>query len=258
MATAQNKLSEKVIIKDSPSVPDDNFMLLRDKSEIFSLLKKITSRHALLNVSIAGNENIYGSALLETNKEENYLVMDELHPIDGNEKIELNKRITIQTQYQGAMVRFKDIVTDINKNSDGAYYKIPIPDSIDFKQRRNTHRVFVGVNETIPVNLITENNVIVNAELRDISLGGVSLRINEPAHVNLTEGETIPSCFISASESKKIRSSIVLLHVDQPRKKGALRIGAAFTGMNNMDRRLLEQLIAELERKMIKKIKRVV
>ena len=259
MAAAQKQISEKLISEDKPlSSDDDKTMLIRDSSEILSLIKKITKHHALINVSIAGIEDVYSSAILEINKEENYLVLDELHPIEGNDKLEINKKITLQTQYQGAMVKFKSIITAANQNDDGHYYKIPIPDSVDFKQRRNTHRVYVGIDETIPVCLINEEDVMFTAELRDISLGGVSLRINEPSHVSLPENEDIPACFIAASDTKKIKTSLVLLHVEKTREKGALKIGAAFTGMSNMDRRLLEQFIAELERKMIKKIKRVV
>lgn len=258
MVTAQKQLTDKVISEDNPSLKNDSALLIRNASEIYSLLNKVTKHHALINVSISGKKDIYSSALLEFNKDEAYLVLDELYPEDGNKFLDIGKNLSLQTQYQGAMLQFKTMIEAINKDDDGAYYKIPIPKSVDFRQRRSTHRVFVGIDETVPISLVTEENVMISAELRDISLGGLSIRIDEPAHVSLVEGVDIPICLISASELIKIKTSIILLHVEKAREKGALRIGAAFTSMSNMDRRLLEKFIAELERKMIKRIRRVV
>ncbi len=259
MAMSGRAIKNKVIserpVKKKPR--NDNSILINDADEILALLKKLFKKHSLLTINFSEIDDYFGSTILEINEEDNYLVLDELHPIEGHEHVDEGTKFRINTQYSGALVRFSGTVEAISSNPTAAYYKIPIPRKIDYQQRRSSFRVHVGINETIPVQLVTEDDVMLNAELRDISLGGVSLRVNDVPHVSLEYGDHIPTCMIKVTDERKIRASLNVCHVVRKRDIGILRIGAQFAEMSNYDQRELEHLVAEMEREMIKKIKRV-
>lgn len=256
MTIAQNVVADK-LISDLPKKNNDNSIIIKDAEEIRALLNKIFKKRSLLTVTIGGNESCYGSTILEINSDEQYLVIDELNPLDGHEQLEEGSKLKINTQQEGALVRFTAEVIAIGGNDDAAYYKIPVPKKIEFHQRRNTYRVYVGINETIPVSLKNEEEVVISAELRDISLGGVSLRVKEVSHAPLQKGDLIPTCVITASNQRKIKASLNICHIERMRETGMLRVGAQFVSMSKFDLRELENFIAAMEREMIKKLKRV-
>ena len=256
MSATQEVVTNKVM-GDSRPRQNDNSEIIRKSDEIFGLLKKIQSRHSLLTVTIGGIETGYGSTMLEINKEEQYLVLDELNPLEGHEKLEIGSAIKINTQHAGALVRFSTSITAIGGDEDAAYYKVPLPASIEYHQRRNAFRVSIGINNTIPVSLKTEDDVVVSAELRDISVGGMALRINEVSHVKFREGDFIPNCTIRISESRQIMASLIVCRVQKIKESGMTRTGVQFVKMNNVDIRELEHFVAEMQREMIKKLRRI-
>ena len=256
MASLENIVSDQVT-KELPPKKNDNATIIKKPDDIQSLLKNLFKRHSLLTVTIGGNETCYGSTILEINSNEKYLVIDELNPLDGHEQLEIGSSIRINSQHAGALVRFTGKILAISGDEDAAYYKIPIPEVLEHYQRRNAYRVYVGINETIPVSLKTEEDVIISAELRGISLGGVSLRVKELAHAPLQKGDFIPNCVIKAPDNRKIMASLNICHVERMRETGSLRVGAQFASLGKLDMRELEHLIATMEREMIKKLKRL-
>ena len=229
---------------------------LTTADDIQHLLKKVSAKHSLLSVIIESHDEFYGSTIIEINEKENYLVIDELYPIEGHEKIQTGTRLIFDTQYQGAFVNFVGIVEAIGENEKAAYYKIGIPKEVEYHQRRNTYRIATSVSEPIAVTLVNEDEIMIKGELRDISHGGLCLRVNALSHISLQSEDYIPTCLIQVSHSRKILSSINLCHVEKINETGSLRIGAEFANMSKIDRRELEHLIATLEREIIQKIKR--
>ncbi len=259
MAMSERVITDKVIgerkVKKKPR--NDNSIVINDADEIHALLKKLFKKHSLLTIHIGEVDDYFGSTILEINEDEKYLVLDELHPVEGHEFVDTGTRFRINAQYGGALVRFSGVVEAISSNPTAAYYKIPLPRKVDYQQRRSAYRVQVGINQTIPVQLVTEDDVMLNAELRDISLGGVSLRLRDVPHVSLEYGDHIPTCMIKITDERKILASLNVCHVERKRGIGTVRIGAQFAEMSNYDQRELEHLVAEMEREMIKKIKRI-
>ena len=224
--------------------------------DIQHLFKRISTKHSLLSVLIDSSDEYYGSTIIEINNKENYLVIDELYPKDGHEKIQAGTGLMFNTQYQGAFVNFSSIVEAIGENDKAAYYKIALPEEVEYHQRRNTYRIATSVSEPIPITLVNEDDVMIKGELRDISHGGLCIRINDISHISITSEDYVPTCLIHVENRQKILTSINICHVEKINETGSLRIGAEFANMSKIDRRELEHLIASLERAIIQKIKR--
>ncbi len=109
----------------------------------------------------------------------------------------------------------------------------------------------------MPLALSTENDVLLHAELRDISLGGVSARINSPTTDALNVGDEIPTCIIHTPEGKKIVSSLEIARIEEGSSSQSLRVGARFIHISATDRQELSRLIAKLDRENVKKLKRL-
>ncbi len=252
-AITDKRISDNSLGKQS----DLESIKLTSVEDISHLLKKIHLKHSLLTITIESSDECYGSTLLEVNNDKNYLVIDELHPEQGHSKIEIGTAISFNAHYAGAFVYFVATVEAIGDNPKAAYYKIGMPGEVQYHQRRNTYRITTSISETITVNLVNEDEVLIKAELRDISHGGVCLRVKPASHISINSGDIIPTCLIQVSNERKILSSLNICHVEIIKETGSLRIGAEFSDMSSFDQRELEHFIATLERAIIKNIKRV-
>ena len=87
--------------------------LLTSRQEIIGLLKKIYRNHSLLTVSFDDKEQRFGSAILEINTENNYLVIDEFWPEIGNSETLLKKKLDISTYHAGINMHFNNAIEEI-------------------------------------------------------------------------------------------------------------------------------------------------
>lgn len=256
--TTANPVTVDKIISNQHLTDQKNLesIILTAADDIQHLFKRISAKHSLLSIQIESFDEYYGSTIIEINIKENYLVIDELYPIDGHEKIQIGSRLIFNTQYQGAFVNFSGTIEAIGENDKAAYYKIGMPEKVEYHQRRNTYRISTSVSEPVPVTLINEDDIMIRGELRDISHGGLCIRIKAQPHISLDADNYIPTCLIQVENRQKILTSINICHVEEINETGSLRIGAEFAHMSKIDRRELEHLIASLERAIIQKIKR--
>jgi c-di-GMP-binding flagellar brake protein YcgR len=230
---------------------------VKSRSEITSLLNKLLKNHTLLSIALADSAKIFGSMLLEVNSEKPYLVLDELYPRNELKESLLHKKLSIETQFDGIEIRFTVKVEAVAKKDEVEYYKVSYPAHVFHHQRRSSYRVNVGISDSVPLALSTENDVLLHAELRDISLGGVSARINSPTTETFAVGDEIPTCIIHTPDGKKIVSSLEVSRIEEGNSPQSLRIGARFIHIAAADRHELSKLIAKLDRENIKKLKRL-
>ncbi|GEM_PF-1739877 len=258
MALPFKKIVTEKLISEENLTDQTNLesVKLTVNDDIHHLLKKVHSKHSLLSITIDYPDEFYGSTIIEINDDENYLVIDELYPEEGHAKVEIGTSLTFNTQYSGAFVNFIGTVNAISKNEKASYYKIAMPKEIEYHQRRNTYRIATNINDPIYVNLVNEDEILIKAELRDLSHGGLCLRVNAASHISIHNDDYFPTCLIQVGNDRKILSSLNICHVETIKETGSLRIGAKFAEISKVDRRELEHLIAALERSIIQKIKR--
>lgn len=231
---------------------------VKSKSEISSLLTRLSKNHTLLSILVNGSSKMFGSMILEVNEDKRYLVLDELYPRNEFKNSLLNTKLSIATQLDGIEIRFTVNVEAIADRDDIDYYRVSYPAFIYHHQRRTSFRANAGLSDSMPIALSTQNDVLLHAELRDISLGGVSARINSPTADLLAVGDEIPTCIIHISDGKKIVSSLEIARIEDATSTHSVRIGARFIHISATDRHELSKLIAKLDRENIKKLKRFI
>ncbi len=230
---------------------------VKSRSEINILLSKLLKNHTLLSISISDSTRTFGSMILELNSDKSYLVLDEFYPRNELKNSLLGSELSVDTQLEGIEIQFKTRVDAVAEKDGIEYYRVSYPRKVFHFQRRSSYRVAVGISDSVPLALSTENDVLLHAELRDISLGGVSARINSPTTDALNVGDEIPTCIIHTPEGKKIVSSLEIARIEEGSSSQSLRVGARFIHISATDRQELSRLIAKLDRENVKKLKRL-
>ncbi len=248
----------EAIEKEKPSnyISHNTSYRIKSKDEIQSFLTKLYKNHTLLSITVGKSNKVFGSVVLEVNMEKAYLVLDELYPRDEVRSSLLDQTISIETQIDRILLRFSSTIKAISEKDGAEYYKVKIPKYLYHHQRREYYRVPISITNPLLANLSTENDVLLHAELRDLSLGGLSARLKSPPSEQLVIGDEIPTCIIQMPNGKKIVSPIEIVRIEETKPLKNTRIGARFIDLNNGDRRELSQAIAKLDRNNIKNLKR--
>ncbi len=238
-------------------ISQSNNYRVKSRSEIRSLLGKLSKNHTLLSITIGKSPRTFGSMILEVNNEKGYLVLDELYPRKELKTPLLHAKLAINTHLDGIEIHFQIKVDAISRKDDVEYYRAGLPAYIHHHQRRAYYRVKVGIAEPVPIALSTTDDVLLHADLRDISLGGIGASFSSPTTEALSVGDEIPNCIIHTPDGKEIVSSMEIARVEETSSSKAIRVGARFIHITSADRQELSKLIAKLDRENIKKLKRL-
>lgn len=226
---------------------------ITDPARIVALLRGLKDGHALLSVAVDGESALYTSAVLDVDPARGYLLLDELSPRRGHERLIETRRLRVRARLHGIEVRFPGDVREVGGTAGIAYYQIAVPDTLYYRQRRTHFRVEIGAALVIPVHLERTPDEAFDGALHDLSVGGVGAYLPETA---LKRGDTVPTCVVQIPNAPPVRSALEVCFVrfDEARRK--VRIGGRFLGLTPAQHKALARFVAELERKLLQRRRR--
>jgi c-di-GMP-binding flagellar brake protein YcgR len=213
------------------------------------LLRRVLEQHLLIKVQIGDNRrDAYTSTILELVPEQNYLVLDELMPVDGHALLAPGTGITVHALLDGVGLEFASEVSRIGVSGGLPYYQVPLPMKLDYQQRRQEHRVAVPMNRGIKMHFQFPPDLTASGELRDLSAGGFCARLRSAQPHGVALGGLVASCRIELHPAEEIVADAKILHVDGPTTGRVPRLGASFVDLTPDIRRRIEHYVAELDR----------
>lgn len=219
-----------------------------EQAEIFILLKRAFESRCLLTVFIGSDRTPYTSAILEVVRDGRYLVLDELTPALGHERLQAEPRVEVRALIDGIELRFDTRVTQIGAQDGLPYYKVAFPQEVVYAQRRRQHRVTVPLSQGFEVIVTFADEQELRGELRDLSVGGLCARIRSGEIDPKQDRHALASCRILLPDERTILSDVEILHIDAPARPRVPRIGARFVDPAPAMLRRIEQFCAELDR----------
>lgn len=227
--------------------------LVTEPSQIARLLEGVRKQHMLLAVSLPGVDYTYNSAVLEIVAAEHYFVLDELTPQHGHALAVDRRQLRLQTRVGGAVVSFESTIAAVGGDKGIPYYKVPFPAYIHYHQRREHYRAPVPLEKSVGVHFLTRDQQRISAELRDISLGGLSARLVRGAVTDLAVGQVMPRCVITLPNLHKVSSAFEIRYCERGGAQRIPRLGGRLLNVDPRDRRQIEQFVTALDREMQRK-----
>jgi len=227
--------------------------LITTPKQIAKLLEKLQKGRVLLTATIKGSDQYYNTAIFRVDQEDGYLFLDELVPREGHTRLCHEMSLQVKTCFRGAMISFPAAVDEINTEDGIPYYKIPFPDAIDYKQRREHHRVSVPADQSIPVHLHTEQRRLVTGDLKNISLGGICFHLSRTASRGIAVGDVISSCVINLPNAQKVTAAIEIRNATDQPHSSLRRLGCRFLELGKKTQQEIQYLVSALDRLELKK-----
>jgi len=218
------------------------------RSSITRLLQLIERRQVLLNVQWPGEQQRYATALLGIYPEHGFIVLDELNPRDGHDKLVERGELTAVGRLEGVSVKLTTRLLEMRSKDGVAFYKAAFPEQIYYLQRRESHRVsLVGLPTPFQGQLDRSGDTqTVTGSVGDLSAEGVGLLLD--GDVRLQVGETLNRCRIRLPQSGNVSFDLEVRFAAYLPARQLTRIGARLLNVDKFSRHGIEATIARLER----------
>ena len=231
---------------------NDRMQHIRFRPQILNLLQRIYDGRCLLSISLANHSHRYNSALLKIDAEQAYLLLDEFKPDSGHTLFLQQQRCRVQAGIKGISISFIATLIDSGRQNDIAYYRVRLPDTLSYGQRRAHFRPRVSRALGTEVHLEIPAGDSLRGTLQDISLGGLRVKTSD-AQADLPAG-TPRHCRFTLPDGTLIHGPIELRFLSHG--DDGCQLGGRFLQLPPTQRRALQKFIAELEREALRKTPR--
>ncbi|RME35287.1 MAG: hypothetical protein D6786_02420 [Gammaproteobacteria bacterium] len=240
---------------ERPALDDPEATRLTDQRQIHAMLEQIRTGHTLVAVHVMGEEGDYNSAILKLDPESGHIVFDELAPSPGEGKLVAGTRVRVTARNKGVQVRFDAVVTDLGEYQGLPFFRTTLPEEIRYIQRREHYRAPIPVDEHVTAQLMTDNDILLNADVSDLSVAGCNLRLRSRPAFRIGRGTVIPRCFITLPDEERIITSLEVRQADDWERTAFMHLRGRFLGLTRAERRSLQRYIIRLDRKRSRKLR---
>jgi len=233
---------------------ETEFQEVRTAGEIARLLKRMHAEHALLTVRFPHEPETFSSAVIDVEAQRASYRLDELCPGEGHARVGPGTRLRVEARLDGVETRFVAEVREVGLDRGIYFYDSSFPELIHYRQRRLHHREPWRVGEDGVIRLLADD-ALLPARLLDISAGGLGGVVLPPHRL---DPDTEYTCELCLGDGSGNMATIVIRHVrhlplPSVGTAGRERFGAMFKNLSPADRRLIERLVATLERERLKR-----
>jgi c-di-GMP-binding flagellar brake protein YcgR len=240
--------------RDTEEAPQSSsrFAVTR-KSSITRLLQLLERRKVLLNVQWPGERQSYATAILGIYPEHGFIVLDELNPRLGHERLLERGELTAIGRLDGVGIKLTTPLQEMRIKDGVAFYKFAFPQQIYYIQRRDSHRVsLVGSPTRFEGQWQRGGEVVrVTGTVGDLSAEGVGLLLD--GDFPLQAGDELTLCRIRLPQEGGVSFDLQVRHTQYLPARQLTRVGARLLNIDPFCRHSIEAAIARMERDLAKR-----
>lgn len=223
---------------------------IRDPQIITGLLRRVAEQRALLRVTVPGARGSYNSAILRLEPDQDLVVLDELNPRQGHDRLLEAGRLNASATIQGVETRFSAALEEVGDSAGIAWYRIRFPTEVLYVQRRVSFRVKVSMTAPLTAVFDRPGCNSLRGRILDLSEGGMGVEFDKGA--GLRQGEILP-CRMRLPDGQQFGCKLEVRHTSAVEDQGKLRIGGRFVELTPQRRKALARVVADLQRELIRK-----
>lgn len=226
---------------------------ITSRPRLLSLLNRIKDQYSILSVKLPKSTSRYTSAIVAIHPDQDCLILDELTPSDGHDHFLRVKECTIEAFSKGQGLTFTTTLVSKGRDDGIAYYKVTLPPSLYYYLQRTSYRVPVPFNKRTPFLLPGPDESMLEAEVIDVSLGGIGFKLpTGPLTETLIHGTEVKGCRFVLGTGEVLTFDIKVRFSAPAKDKKSMRLGAQFGKLARRQQKILERYIMSLERERLK------
>ncbi|RMG50477.1 MAG: hypothetical protein D6717_13835 [Gammaproteobacteria bacterium] len=225
-----------------------NSRRIEGRTGITHTLEGLMNRRALITAVVGDDESqTYATAVLAVFPDRERLVLDELTPEEGHQRLIEEKHIRCHALLDGIRTSFSSQLVHHDSKDGISYYVLAYPERIFYEQKREDYRVRVA-RELRSAVRIEER---VEGQVHDLSLGGLGILF--PGHSHFHTGEILMNATIILPNKRTIQCDLEVRHQSEVPELNKKRVGCRFLRLEPPARREIQRCVLYLEREEIKR-----
>jgi flagellar brake protein len=216
-----------------------------DKSAaIVTMLEGIADARTPIIVRTLPSGASYSSAIVSVDGDRRTFVIDEVLPLDANRHFTAGMRLRITTQVREVDASFTTVVLEANRRN-GGLHELQVPSTVRRYQKRSYFRA--KCSGAAQVHLVPVEGEVIQAELRDLSIGGVGLRLRDPVPAAISLGAVFHDCEILLGPETVLSCMLEIRHVSTPRRSRMTMVGCRFLDLDKTAQNTISRVVARWE-----------
>ena len=221
-----------------------------NRFRVIDILNRLKDARSLVSVTIADSAEPYNSAILQVATDPDYLVLDELTPQQGHDRLLEKRTLRAFARLDGVEIRFAAELAEAGSDNGIAFYRLPLPRELDYAQKRSAFRAQVGMGLDVPIQLSDDRGNRVEGRLSDLSVGGLGGVL--PPDVRVDKG-TVLTCLMELPGVGRFTCPMEVRFAKVKPDPERLRIGGRFVDLTMGQERALQRSVNFLQRELLRK-----
>ena len=234
--------------ENDDTLPGQQYETINDPVKIRGLIERIQASRSLISIRIPSVSGTFNSMILEIDPGSRWIMLDELHPEEGHTQFVNQRKLSVYSEFDGVDIRFDSTLLEVGMQSKIHFYKIHLPETLKYFQRRSAYRVRVLRAAEIPVIIMVADGEYAKGALYNISAGGLGVKFTRNIPKAIASGQLIPECEIRFPDGEKFVCALEARHLMSIRNNDHALLGARFLKLNTVQQRTINRFIASLER----------
>lgn len=230
---------------DDMSLPPQT---LRSPIEICAHLRALMLSRAPLELKFSDSGQIYQSYIVDVDRDNNRIALDELIPNNGQLHLLNGIELTITTYREGVRMTWSHNQPALADSLDGSpCYWLTLPTEVTYHQRRNAFRADTLPEQSLDVQIDSKKiEQPIAGRLLDISATGCKVELK--SHCQSLQPGQLYETFSISLPAGKITLSAELRHLQTIEPSNALLAGFKFHAFTGADQRMIERFVYQLQR----------
>lgn len=219
---------------------------------VFLTLQQAMMGRELVEVSLAGDDKVYQSLILELDSDEKTILIDELFP--GTYQGIPGQLLSVSIRQKGGRsIKFDSVILQRHSFDDAPIYVIAMPGSLDLDQRRAAFRLPIASNIVVESRFTGPDRCQRLARLRNVSADGLCLETECEGDLKLICGDVLNDVTFELSGVYIECDATVRNVVCDEESLQPWRIGVEFVRMPIIEHRQLELAILQIQRERLRR-----
>lgn len=238
-------MSNALNAEDAPQPPK----VLSTPLEVAANLRMLQESHDPLIITFHERTQRFQSFLVEVDRENDRLVLDEMIPRDGERFLEAGEPFRVEGFHDGVRIAWESNGNlNIVDNDNGRCYHGALPLEVVYHQRRNAFRAALKLSQLVDVELAGDRlKHSLNGKLLDVSATGCKLRFDGDIGERLQLGQVYER-FSAALPFGTMTAPVELRYLHFEERIDTTFAGVRFHNMSGLVQRQVERFVYQLQR----------
>ena len=233
---------------DAPDAPQPP-KVLTTPLEIASNLRMLQESHDPLIITFQDRTQRFQSYVVDVNRENNTLALDEMIPRGGERFLEAGIPFRVEGFHEGVRIAWECTTPlSIDDTHDHRCYRGALPREVLYHQRRSAFRAALKLSHLIDVQVAGEKlKSPIKGKLLDVSATGCKLRFEGDIGENLQLGQVYER-FTAALPFGQITTPVELRYLHFEERLNITFAGLRFHNISGGVQRQVERFVYQLQR----------